>query len=147
MRWLARSISHERRHGERHNAPKLVAYYWTGANSTPRTVCDISSGGIYIVTEERWHPGTLLMVTLQKSVEDADARSPRSVCVQSKVVRSGSDGVGFAFVFPTAAHSRKPHALNQGADRTAFMEFCRPFLSTKGSASPSERQLCFRADS
>lgn len=129
-RWLARSKSHERRNAERHNGPQLLAYYWTGANSTPRTVRDISSSGIYIVTDDRWYPGTLLMVTLQKSIEDADARSPRSVCVQSKVVRSGSDGVGFAFLLPAAAQSRNPHALMQGANRTEFMEFCRPFLSS-----------------
>ena len=130
MRWLAKSKSHERRHAERHNALQLVAYYWTGANSTPRTVRDISSSGIYIVTDDRWYPGTLLMITLQKSIEDADARSPRSVCVQSKVVRSGSDGVGFAFLLPTAARSANPNAFIEGANRTEFMEFCRPFLSS-----------------
>src|SRR5580698_6434506 len=131
MRWLAKSKSHERRQGERHSVPQLVAYYWNGGLATPHNVSDMSTGGLYIVTEDSWYPGKLVMITLQKSVEDADARSPRSVGVQSKVVRSGPDGVGFTFIFPTAAHSPKSNDFIQGVDRTAFMEFSRPFLGMK----------------
>ena len=134
MRWLAKSKSHERRNAERHSAPQLVAYYWNGANATPQSVRDMSTSGIYIVTVDRWYPGTLVLITLQKSVEDAEARSPRSIGVQSKVVRSGPDGVGFAFHFPTA-HSGTANAFTQGADRTAFIEFSRPFLCMETVAS------------
>jgi PilZ domain len=131
MRWLARSKSHDRRNGERHCAPLLVAYYWNGANATPHGVRDMSTSGVYLVTEDRWYPGTLVLITLQKSAGDAEAR--RSIGVQSKVVRSGPDGVGFTFVFPTA-HSVKSNAFIQGADRTAFIEFSTPFLSTETNA-------------
>jgi hypothetical protein len=135
MRWLAKSKSHERRNAERHSAPQLVAYYWNGANATPQSVRDMSTSGIYIVTVDRWYPGTLVLITLQKSAGDADAQVPRSIGVQSKVVRSGPDGVGFAFIFPTADHTGKSNAFIQGADRTAFIEFSRPFLGTKTMAS------------
>ena len=135
MRWLARSKSRERRNAERHSAPQLVAYYWNGANATPQSVRDMSTSGIYIVTVERWYPGTVVLLTLQKVAEDGDARSPRAIGVQSKVVRSGPDGVGFAFIFPTAAHTGKSNAFIQGADRTAFIEFSRPFLSMETVAS------------
>jgi hypothetical protein len=135
MRWFARSKSHDRRSGERHSVPLLVAYYWNGANATPHGVRDMSTSGVYVETEDRWYPGTLVLITLQKSVGDADAQLPRSIGVQSKVVRSGPDGVGFTFVFPTAAYSSKSNAFIQGADRTAFTEFSRPFLSTGTMAS------------
>ena len=135
MKWLARSKSHERRNGARHSAPQLAAYYWNGARATPHGVRDLSVSGIYIVTVDRWYPGTLVMVTLQKPVEDADARSPQAIGVQAKVVRSGPDGVGFSFHFSTPAHSGKSSAYVQGADRTVFLEFSRPFLRTEGVAS------------
>jgi hypothetical protein len=93
----------------------------------------MSTSGVYVVTEDRWYPGTLVLITLQKAAGDADAQLLRSIGVQSKVVRSGPDGVGFTFVFPTA-HSRKSNAFIQGADQTAFIEFSVPFLGTKTNA-------------
>jgi PilZ domain len=135
MRWLARSNSHDRRNGERHSAPLLVAYYWNGANATPHGVRDLSASGIFVVTEDRWYPGTLVLITLQKSTADADAQLPRSLGVQSKVVRIGPDGVGFTFVFPNLSYSGKASDFIKGADRTTFTEFSRPFLSTKTVAS------------
>jgi hypothetical protein len=131
MRWLDASNSHDRRNGERHCAPLLVAYYWTGANATPHGVRDMSASGVFVVTEDRWYPGTLVLITLQKSADDADVRSPRSIGVQSKVVRFSPDGVGFAFVFPNFAYSGRSSDFIKGADRTAFTEFTRPFLGTK----------------
>ena len=118
MSWLARMLFHEHRKTERQKAPQLDAYYWNGANSVPHSVRDISSTGAYIVTEERWHVGTILMVTLQSTDEYIDARPPLSISVQSKVVRSGIDGVGLTFLFPN-----KESALAHGADRKTFKAF------------------------
>src|ERR1700722_19059121 len=118
MSWLARILFHELRKTERQRAPQLAAYYWNGANAVPHSVRDISSSGAYILTEERWHVGTILMVTLQSTDEYIDARPPLSISVQSKVVRSGIDGVGLTFLFPN-----KEGALAHGADRKAFKAF------------------------
>jgi hypothetical protein len=123
MYWLARSSSKDRRSAERYIAPNLAAYYWTGAHTPPHSVRDISSNGTYLVTEDRWHPGTLLMITLQKPVTAADTRSSQSIRVQSKVIRSGTDGVGFAFVFPGPADPRNSSASFQEADQNALIEF------------------------
>jgi hypothetical protein len=100
MNWFARLSLKRRRSTERQRAPQLEAYYWNGANPVPHSVRDISATGAYIVTKERWHPGTVLTVTLQSTDEYLDARPPRLITVRSKVVRWGIDGVGFAFVFP-----------------------------------------------
>ncbi len=118
MSWLARMLFQEHRKTERQRAPQLDAYYWNGANAVPHSVRDISSTGAYIVTEERWHPGTILMVTLQSTDEYIDARPPLSISVQSKVVRWGIDGVGLTFLFPS-----KESAFTHGADRKAFIAF------------------------
>ena len=118
MSWLARMLFHEHRKTERQRAPQLAAYYWNGANAVPHSVRDISSAGAFILTEERWHVGTILMVTLQSTDEYIDARPPLSISVQSKVVRSGIDGVGLTFLFPN-----KEGALAHGADRKAFKAF------------------------
>jgi hypothetical protein len=120
---FARSSSKDRRSTERYITPHLAAYYWTGAQASPHSVRDISSTGTYLVTEDRWHPGTLLMITLQKPVTAADTRSSRSIRVQSKVIRSGTDGVGFAFVFPGSANSRNSGASVQEADQNALIAF------------------------
>ena len=123
MYWFARSSSKDRRSTERYITPHLVAYYWTGAQASPHSVRDISSTGTYLVTEDRWHPGTLLMMTLQKPVTAADTRSSRSIRVQSKVIRSGIDGVGFAFVFPGTADHPRNSGASQGADQNALIAF------------------------
>lgn len=128
MSWFARllfqkSRSTDRRSAERYRVPQLAAYYWNGDHTQPRSVRDMSSAGLYLLTEERWYPGTLLMVTLQKPVTDVDTRPSRSIRVQSKVVRWGEYGVGFAFVFQTTADSRNGSASFEGADRKALIEF------------------------
>jgi hypothetical protein len=124
MYWFARPSSNkDRRSTERYFTPHLAAYYWTGAQASPHSVRDISSTGTYLVTEDRWHPGTLLMMTLQKPVTSADTRSSRSIRVQSKVIRSGTDGVGFTFVFPGTADPRNKGAVFEGADQNALIAF------------------------
>jgi hypothetical protein len=123
MHWFTRSSSKDRRSAERYREPQLAAYYWNGAHALPNSVRDISSTGTYLMTEDRWHPGTLLMITLQKPVTAGDSRSSRSIRVQSKVIRSGIDGVGFAFVFPGTADPRNRRASFQGADQNALIAF------------------------
>jgi hypothetical protein len=126
MSWFARLLFPEsrrtdRRRTERVGAPRLVAYYWNGSQPAPHRVRDISSSGTYLMTEDRWHPGTLLMLTLQKPVTADDTRSSRSIRMHSKVIRSGTDGVGLAFVFPGAPRNRDPSF--QGADQNALIAF------------------------
>ena len=129
MSWLARMLFQEHRKTERQRAPQLDAYYWNGAKTVPHSVRDISSNGAYIVTEERWHLGTVLMVTLQSTDDYIDARSALSISVQSKVVRWGIDGVGLTFLFPS-----KESPLAYGADRKAFIAFSQSVSQGSGSS-------------
>jgi PilZ domain len=121
--WLQNWLSSDRRRSQRQPLPGLVAYYWTG--STPRAyqISDISSSGFYVLTEERWFPGTLVLMTLQrtdslgKNVDDA-------ISVQTKVVRWGSDGLGLAFVLARSADPGDLYAArDSGADRKTLERF------------------------
>ena len=99
----------------------MAAYYWNGGHPVAHGVSDISNSGIYLLTEERWHSGTLLVLTLQKKV--TEGAPVRSIRVQSKVIRQGDDGVGLMFLFPT-----KDSALAHGTDRKTFIEFSHSIL-------------------
>ena len=88
----------------------LAAYYWTGAAPTAHAIRDISSTGMYILTEERWYPGTLILMTLQDA-DSGDNGVEGSISVHSRVVRWGADGVGLQFVpqdDPSAHDGLKP---------------------------------------
>src|ERR1700678_1963096 len=90
---LGKLFSKERRRAERQPSPKLAAHYWNGGSPIEHGVRDISSTGLFLLTEERWYPGTILVMTLQKK-DQAGGGSEQSIAVQSKAVRSGSDGGG-----------------------------------------------------
>ena len=105
--WLERWWSPDPRKSPRIDAPGLAAYYWTGAAPQARDIKDISTTGLYVVTEERWYPGTLVLMTLQRT-EIGEAKLERSISVHSRAVRWGNDGVGLQFILKSAV------ALGQG---------------------------------
>ena len=97
--WLDWLLSKERRQGKRRESLPLVAYYWDGALPIAHRVRDVSPSGLYLLTEHRWYPGTVLAMTLQWT--EAQVGDPeRAVTVNARVVRSTEDGVGFEFVLP-----------------------------------------------
>jgi hypothetical protein len=84
------------------NAPRevlsgLAAYYWTGGAPKAHQIKDISPSGLYLITEERWYPGTLILMTLQAD-GGMEESVERSIAVHSRAVRWGNDGVGLQFV-------------------------------------------------
>ena len=95
--WLKKLFSRERRRAKRIPSVSLVAHYWDGAAPVSHVVRDISSIGLYLLTEQQWYLGTMIRMTLQRSdLPEEDKR--RSIQVLVKVVRAGDDGVGCAFV-------------------------------------------------
>ena len=85
------------RASKRHPLPGLVAYYWTGGAPQAFHIADISSVGLYLLTDERWFPGTMILMTLQRTNTDGDDPDD-FISVLTKVVRWGTDGVGLSFV-------------------------------------------------
>jgi len=93
LRWL----STDRRGSRRHPLPGLVAYYWTGGAPQAFHIADISGMGLYLLTDERWFPGTMILMTLQRTNTDGDDPDD-FISVLTKVIRWGTDGVGLSFV-------------------------------------------------
>jgi len=119
--WL--STSSDRRRAPRQPLPGLVAYYWTG--STPRAyrIADISTSGFYVLTEERWFPGTMVLMTLQRT--DRNGKNlDDAIAVQSRVVRWGSDGLGLAYVLSKAVDPSNGESMREnGADKKSLDRF------------------------
>jgi len=123
LSWIQNWLSSDRRRAPRHPLPGLVAYYWTG--STPRAyqIADISSSGFYVLTEERWFPGTMVLMTLQRT-DSAGKNLDDSIAVQSRVVRWGSDGLGLAFVLSKALDPNSGESIREnGADKKMLERF------------------------
>lgn len=98
MRWLSRIFNvRERRRDERQPSPPLMAFYWDGGIPVPHSVPDISRTGLFLKTSDHWYPRTLLRVTLQRRAEDP-LKQDETITVQCRVVRTGGDGVGMAFM-------------------------------------------------
>lgn len=128
----------DRRRADRQDAPELVAYCWEGGTSRPHEVRDISSNGVYLVTDIRWYPGTQILLNLQRTWMEPN-QLHRSISVRARVIRHGLDGLGLAFVMddhlPAAKRPRASresvafghHAADtlvaRGADQMTFDNF------------------------
>ena len=84
---------------ERKAAHGFVAHHWSGSAVRQDDIKDISSTGLYLLTEERWLPGTVVSLTLQMK-SPLEEISERRITVDAKAVRWGEDGVGLSFVLP-----------------------------------------------
>lgn len=95
LRWLFPDVNQRR--AKRFPTPGVVAYYWTGGAPYSYHVGDMSATGLFLLTKERWAPGTLIQMTLQKQ-DGRINNSDSSICVLTEVVRWGENGAGFNFV-------------------------------------------------
>jgi hypothetical protein len=125
-------FSKDRRRAVRQASPELAAHYWNGGAPVEHSVRDISSTGLFLLTKERWYPGTLMVITLQKR-DEAEDSPDRSIAVQAKAVRSGSDGVGLEFVVLDPQDPRRGMSmLAEGADRKMLDRFLEGFGADNG---------------
>lgn len=123
--WLERWWSPDPRKAPRIPASGLAAYYWTGAAPQARNVKDISSTGLYVVTEERWYPGTLVLMTLQRT-DLGDETTEKSISVHSRAVRWGNDGVGLQFVMKSSLTPEQGrNALVDGVNKKELERFLK----------------------
>lgn len=106
-RWL-RPHSKELRRSRRESLPWIAAYFFNEGTPVPSAVRDISLDGMYVSTEERWEPGTIVRATL------ASWRQPspeQPLVVNATVARCDGDGIGFRFIFDKdkyLQHGSKP---------------------------------------
>jgi hypothetical protein len=86
----------EHRRDRRLSAQQIHASYSAGAKPIPARVKNISSTGIYLLTSERWPPGTYVDLSLRRRSALEDEQPP-SVHLRARIVRIGLDGVGLVF--------------------------------------------------
>jgi hypothetical protein len=96
LRWLAPEPE-EPRKATREALSGLAAYFFTGGTPKPHEILNISATGLYVLTDERWYPGTIIQMTLKKSSSDG-TRIESSISLPVKANRWGNDGVGLSFV-------------------------------------------------
>src|SRR5579872_1790970 len=87
----------DRRRADRQSLPGLVAYFFTGGSPEPQRIANISVTGFYLQTDERWMPGTVVRMTLQRLGTKGDDPAD-TITVNSRIVRWGADGEGFEFI-------------------------------------------------
>lgn len=116
------SSASDRRRAARRYVPGMVAHYFTGGAPKPKDVADISMSGMYLLTDDRWMPGTMIQMTLQKPC--AYGEKKQSMNVLSRIVRRGSDGVAIEFIMPEAlSHISHDIQPSQATDKFALARF------------------------
>jgi hypothetical protein len=89
----------EQKRAERMPAATLAAHCDTELNHIDAGVKDISSTGLYLVTEKRFNTGEVVHLTLHAQGSGED-HSELEIAVEARVARLGQDGVGLSFVLP-----------------------------------------------
>jgi hypothetical protein len=134
---IQKLFSKGKRRSERFPAPHLAAFYWDGGAPIKHPVKDISGNGLFLETDERWYPGTLVMMSLQAE-DSTDAESERAIPVHARSVRFGEDGVGLAFIFTDPKDPRRGQdLLPAGVDKKTLEKFLKRFATDKNGPAQS----------
>ena len=137
MKRLIRWICPDQRVANRHTMPPLTAWLGMVRSSKEYKVGDVSVAGFYMITEERWIPGTSFPVTLERTDESGMGRS---LTVHASVVRTGEDGVGFTFLQNAAEESADgPTGANTKVDLTKLAQFLKGIQLSNPDADQLER--------
>ncbi|HEY1576925.1 MAG TPA: PilZ domain-containing protein [Terracidiphilus sp.] len=113
------------RRAERRSSPDLTAYHWKGMIPRQNSIRDISSTGAFLLTQERWEPGEVVSLSLQRS---GPPEKENSFPVQAKAVRWDEQGVAVSFVLPVGADLRLWQSpLKSAAEQNAPEDILREF--------------------
>ncbi len=94
----------DRRNSARRRWPRLAAFDAGGESVTLNGVRDISTTGLYVITQERWPIGSQVRMNLQRT-DGLDDYSMIPTTVELRVNRWGEDGVGLEFVKVDPVHA------------------------------------------
>jgi hypothetical protein len=119
------------RQAQRVALPGLTAYFWTGGTPLPHEIRNISATGLYVVTEERWYPGTLVRMALKKA-GNGEAGTEASITMLVQVNRWGNDGVGLEYVMRDPNKPRDTAGQNDGVDLEELSQFFAQIRPKKG---------------
>jgi len=131
MRWLLP----DQRVAHRHTMPPLTAYLGMVRSSKEFKVGDVSVAGFFMITEERWIPGTGFPVTLERTDE---AGQGQTLTVHATVVRATDDGVGFTFL-NSADEEKESDTNGTRVDLTKVAQFLKGLPLADPEADSLER--------
>ena len=94
----------DRRISPRRRWPHLVAFNSEGESLSLHGVRDISTTGLYVITNERWPIGTQVRLSLQRT-DGLDDSTMIPTVMELRVSRWGDDGVGLEFVKADPEHA------------------------------------------
>lgn len=94
LRWWNEGL--EKRSSPRESVPWIAAYFFSGGPPKARKIRNVSPGGAFVDTEERWYRGTIVRMTIS---DRRELVGPKSITVNAMVGRSTSDGLAFQFIF------------------------------------------------
>ena len=95
--WWMKPRQPDRRSAQRVRSPWLVAFQFGSAKSKRHRIRDISATGLYLLTEERWQPGEMISIALQRK-DQVEVNPHYGIPVQVRAIRWGRDGVALSFV-------------------------------------------------
>jgi hypothetical protein len=137
MKRLIRWICPDQRVANRHAMPPLTAWLGMVRTSKEYKVGDVSVAGFYMITEDRWIPGTSFPITLERTDDDGMGRS---LTVHATVIRCGEDGVGFTFLQNAAEENVDgPPGANTRVDLTKLAQFLKGLPLGDPAADQLER--------
>lgn len=134
--WLERFLSTEpddKRTALRESIPGLTAFFFTGGAPAPHGIRDISETGMFVLTEDRWYPGTVIRITL---TDQREPTAERSFTVNAVVMRWGNDGVGLHFIFQDKKDRRRRNLSAEDramgiADANTFRQYLATLKGVK----------------
>ncbi len=109
--WLERLLKGSKR-AKRQSPEQFAVYRWSNFALKQEPVRDISSTGVFIVTEQRWPLDTPISIVLQRE-GPLEMHPDHRITMHAKVVRHGEDGVGLAFIVPTDPEALKWESLEK----------------------------------
>lgn len=125
--WIHKLWPRDLRSSPRKIVNGLRAFYWNGLPPDPHEVKDISSTGLYVVTGDRWYPGTVILMTLQDG-DSAEPAGGHALAVNVRAVRCGDDGVGLQFVRTDDEKETQKGKNSKPGDKKEFDIFLRRFM-------------------
>lgn len=133
--WLLKSSIWNRRKAVRRAAVGFAAGYWSGPDLKHDSIRDISATGMYLLTQERWQPGTPITVTLQRAEAVSTEHEAEIVKLPARSVRCGRDGVALAFDIPSGLDPFLwIHLVESARGKSASGNIVAPFKIAKALA-------------
>ena len=109
----------------------LIAYTGSGETKRIYEVRDVSPTGVYLRTRERWQPGDVVSLVLQRK-DATEAQREKHVTVDLKAVRRDKDGVGFEWLWPEGVELEAWKRVNtKRSDETDADYFLRELRLTR----------------